>query len=60
MLQCIGFVKQKETTKGMFQVDNFAELKSEYLFDIKVIVTLPSSLAINWDYTSIYKICAYK
>ena len=56
MLQCIGYVKQKGTTKGMFQVDNFAELKSEYLFDIKVIVTLeevPPTLAINWDYTSI-------
>ena len=38
MVQCIGFVKRKRATKGTLQVDNFAELKSEFLLDIKVIV----------------------
>ena len=50
MLQRIGFVKWKGTTKGTLQVDNFVELKSEFLFDIKVIVAIeevPPSLVIN-------------
>ena len=56
MLHCIGFVKRKWTTKGTLKVDNFAELKTEILFDIKVIVAMeevPPSLVINWDPNSI-------
>ena len=54
MLQRIGFVKRKGTTKGTLQVNNFVELKSEFLFDIKVIVAIEEvlpSLVINWDHT---------
>ena len=56
MLQRIGFVKRKGTTKAKSQVDNFDELKYQFLFDIKVIVAIeevPPCLVINWN-----QICA--
>ena len=56
MLQRIGFVKRKGTTKAKSQVDNFDELKYQFLFDIKVIVAIeevPPCLVINWDQTGI-------
>ena len=56
MLQRIGFVKRKGTTKGTLQVENFEEEKHQFLFDIKVIVTIeevPPCLVINWDQTGI-------
>ena len=54
-LQRIGFVKRKGTTKAV-QVENFEDLKREFLFDIKVIVAIeevPPCLIINWDQTGI-------
>ena len=56
MLQRIGFVKRKGTTKGTLQVENFEEEKHQFLFDIKVIVAIeevPPCLVINWDQTEI-------
>ena len=56
MLQRIGFVKRKGTTKGTLQVINFDEEKYQFLFDIKVIVAMEEvlpCLVINWDQTGI-------
>lgn len=56
ILQWIGFVKRKGTTKGTLQVENFDEEKYQFLFDIKVIVAMeevPPCLVINWDQTGI-------
>ena len=56
MLQRIGFVKRKGTTKGTLQVENFEEEKHQFLFDIKVIVAIeevPPCLFIYWDQTGI-------
>ena len=50
-------VKRKATTKKpKFTVSNFEELKSQYLMDIKAIVTMeeiPDDLLVNWDQTAI-------
>ena len=56
MLQRIGFVKRKGTTKGTLQVENFDEEKYQFLFDVKVIIAIeeiPPCLVINWDQTGI-------
>ena len=56
LLQRIGYVKRKGTTKGTLHVDSFDEIKREYLFDIKLIVAIeevPPCLIINWDQTGI-------
>ena len=53
----MNFVKRKATTKKpKFTVSNFEELKSQYLMDIKAIVTMekiPDDLVVNWDQTAI-------
>ena len=58
MLQRIGFVKRKGTTKGTLyiQVENFDEEKYQFLFDVKVIIAIeeiPPFLVIYWDQTGI-------
>ena len=57
LLGKMNFVKRKATTKKpKFTVSNFEELKSQYLMDIKAIVTMeeiPDDLVVNWDQTAI-------
>ena len=55
-LRNMNYVKRKGTTKSKSFVQNFDELKSQYLSDILSIVTfeeIPDSLVINWDQTGI-------
>ena len=52
MLQWIGFVKRKGTTKGTLQVENFDEEQYQFMFDVTVIIAIkeiPPHLVINWD-----------
>ena len=53
----MNFVKRKTTTKKpKVTVANFDELKSQFLLDIKAIVTMeeiPDDMIVNWDQTAI-------
>ena len=53
LLAKMNFVKQKTTTqKPKVTVSNFEEVISQYLMDIKVIVTMeeiPDDMVLNWD-----------
>ena len=50
------FVKWKVTTKSKLVVNNFDEVKQQFLVDIKAVVEMaeiPHNLIINWDQTGI-------
>ena len=53
----MNFVKRKATTKKpKVTVSNFEELRSQYLMDIKAMVTMeeiPDNMVLNWDQTAI-------
>ena len=57
LLGKMNFVKRKATTKKpKFSVLHFEELKSQYLMDIKAIVTMqdiPDDMIVNWHQTAI-------
>ena len=56
LLHRMGFVKRKATTKAKVSVENFAELKSDYLLKIKNIIAMdeiPAELVINFDQTAL-------
>ena len=56
LLQRMGYVKRKATTKAKNTVEDFDALKSDFLFDIKVVVALeeiPPELIINFDQTGL-------
>ena len=59
LLQRIGFVKRKGTTKAKISIEHFEEVKKEYLLDIKLIISMdeiPGDLVINFDQTGIHYI----
>ena len=50
------FKKRKATTSAKVDPSCFAELKDQYLLDIKVVVEVakvPAELVFNWDHTGI-------
>ena len=56
LLQRMGFVKRKATTKAKNTEENIDAVKSDFLFEIKVIVALeeiPPELIINFDQTGL-------
>jgi len=56
LLQRMQFVKRKANTKAKLSVENFAQLKYNYLSDISGIVDMeeiPPYLIINWDHTAL-------
>ena len=56
LLERMGFVKRKSTTKVKVSVKDLEELKEQFLLDIKAIVDLediPHDLILNWDQTAI-------
>ena len=56
LLQRMGYVKQKSTTKVKVSVEDLESLKEQFLLDIKAIVKLediPHDLILNWDQTAI-------
>lgn len=59
LLECMGFVKRRASTKAKVNIDDFASVKSQFLFDTKTIVEMeeiPHDLVINWDQTGIHYI----
>ena len=56
LLERMQFVKRKANTKAKVSVENFTQLKYNYLSDIAGIVDveeIPPSLIINWDHTAL-------
>ena len=56
LLQRMNFVKRSKTSTAKVSVENFDQLKAQFLFDIKSIVEIeeiPQYLIINWDQTAI-------
>ena len=56
LLERMGFVKRKSTTKCKVSIADFEEKKAQFLFDIDVIVSMediPPQLIINWDHTGL-------
>jgi len=56
LLHRMGYVKRKATTKAKVTVENFAQLKSDYLLEIKNVIAMdeiPSQLVINFDQTGL-------
>lgn len=56
LLNRMGFVKRRATTKAKITIQNFEEVKVQFLLDIKAVVEfheIPHDLIINWDQTGI-------
>ena len=56
LLERMNFVKRKANTKAKITVDNYAELKCNFLSDIQAVVDMeevPPCLIINWDHTAL-------
>jgi len=56
LLERMNFVKRKANTKAKVTVENFAELKSNFLSDFQTVVDMeevPACLIINWDHTAL-------
>ena len=57
MLERMGYVKRKATSKAKVTVENLSTLKQQYLLDIKGTVEMeeiPQDLILNWDQTAIH------
>ena len=53
----MGFVKRHASTAGKISAANFAQFKSQFLFDVQRIremEEIPADLVINWDQTGIH------
>ena len=56
LLQHMGFVKRRGTTKCKISVENFESLRDEYLDNISttaVMEDIPLDMVLNWDQTGI-------
>ena len=56
LLERMNFVKRKANTKAKITVDNFTELKCNFLSDIQAVVDMeevPPCLVINWDHIAL-------
>jgi hypothetical protein len=59
LMQRMGFVKRRATTRSKVSIEDFQERKDQFLIDVKTIVTLeevPLELIINWDQTAMHYI----
>ena len=57
LLSRMGFVKRRASTKAKISIQNFDEVKAQFLLDIKAGVEMdeiPFDLVINWDQTGIH------
>jgi len=53
---CMGYVNRKGNTKAKMSIETFEELRINFLYSIKGIVTMEeilSSLIINWDHAGL-------
>lgn len=58
----MGFVKRRASTKAKVSIENFEEVKAQFLLDIKAVVEfeeIPFDLIINWDQTGINYVCTH-
>ena len=56
LLQRMGMVKRRGSTKAKVNVKNFEELKELFLSDVKSVIEMdeiPPAMVINWDHTAI-------
>ena len=56
LLERMNFIKRKANTKAKITVDNFVEMKRNFLSDIQAVVDMdevPLCLIINWDHTAL-------
>ena len=52
----MNFVKRRSSSAAKVSVNNFNQLKSQFIFDIQSIVEMeeiPNDMIINWDQTAI-------
>ena len=59
ILHRMGFVKRRASTKAKVSIENFEEVKAQFLLDIKAVVAMEDisfDLIINWDQTGIHYI----
>ena len=59
LMQRMGLVKRRASTKAKMSPKEFAELKNPFIFDISSIIQMeeiPTQLIINWDQTGIHYI----
>ena len=57
LLRRMGFVRRKATTKAKISVEDFEEIKRDYVLDMEVVVSMdeiPKELIINFDQTGIH------
>ena len=57
ILRRMGFVKRRASTKAKVSVQNFEQVKVQFLLDINAVVEMediPFDLIINWDQTGIH------
>ena len=55
-LSRMGYVKRRGSTAAKVTVENFQQLREQFLIDIKAVVEveeIPTDLIINWDQTGI-------
>ena len=51
----MGFSKRRANSKSKVLPDDFAQLKEQFLIDIKSVIVMeeiPADLVINWDQTA--------
>ena len=56
LLNRMGMVKRRVSSKAKIDVHNFDDIKEEFLLDVKNVISMdkiPPSLVINWDQTAI-------
>ena len=56
ILHRLGYVKRKSNSKAKVTPDDFTQLKSNFLADIRAIVEMeeiPAALILNWDHTGL-------
>ena len=57
LMECMGFVKRRASTKAKVSVSDFNQLKAQFVFDVKAVIKMediPCELVINWDQTGIH------
>ena len=54
LMERMGLVKRRASTKAKVSLPNFDRLKAQFLFDVKAVIEIPPELVINWDQTGIH------
>lgn len=59
LMERMGFVKRRASTKAKVSVSDFQQLKVQFVIDVKVVIEMEEilgELVINWDQTWIHYI----